>query len=79
MTAQDGKARAYATAIARYTKRGGNEVNGRALLNDLMVRFAAKNLPAALVYWGFATPPTADHLAAVLHGLGAATRQPRRP
>lgn len=50
-------------AIARYVRKGGNEAHGRALLAQEVVHFSAKNLPAALVHWGFATPASADRLA----------------
>ncbi len=66
---QTEKGRAYDTAIKHYTKGGGNEKDGRALLDDTIRRFDVKNLPAALVHGGFATPATADRLAAGLHGI----------
>ena len=66
---QTEKGRAYDTAIKHYTKGGGNEKDGRAMLDDNIRRFDVKNLPAALVHGGFATPATADRLAAALHGI----------
>jgi len=53
-------------AINNYTRCGGNERNGWVMLADILRRFDDANLPAALVYWGFARPASADKLAAEL-------------
>ena len=60
------KLSAYETAIMNYVEGGGNEKNGRALLDEDLGRFHSRNLPAALVYNGFATPSTADRLATAI-------------
>lgn len=49
-------------AIARRTRKGWNESESRALLADLIDRFSAKNLPAALLHHGFITLAQADRM-----------------
>ncbi len=61
--------RAYDSAIKQYVKHGGDEKSARRELDDIIMVFAEKNMPAALVYKGFATQATADKLAAGLLGI----------
>jgi len=61
------KTEAIEKAIARYVKHGGNEADGRALLEEEMhTNYSAQNLACALAYWNFATTHTAQRMAVAL-------------
>jgi hypothetical protein len=61
------KKEATEIAVKKYVRGGGNEKDGRKLLAEQIKHFATKNLPAALIHMGFATPANADKLALALH------------
>lgn len=52
--------------VARHVRKGGNEVESRKLLNDLLAWHTGGNLAYALYYNGFATEAAAVKAAAAL-------------
>jgi len=55
-------------AVARYVAKGGNAADGRRLLAEEINGPYRRTLALTLVCWNFATPGTAERMAAALKG-----------